>query len=257
MVHPWHDADWWDMYTPELDKDRTRYDRAIIAMAGLADRLHTAILSCQYTDINGIMDEFLRVQDEYADLGAADSESSMAMAKVVEESNPSLDEIAGKVRWWGIVDRIASALKTSSPSIDAYHGTVWNLLTGDWFEKLDPLEACRALEFSEDMYTARGRCLDARDFDKGEVEVVFRAKIELGRAERHGDEIWVLRPDAVSETQARAIVGDDQWTGWMDPADLWCYLLKLNGLLPQGDEIAIILLAAADRLGDGHANLHT
>jgi len=166
-------------------------------------------------------------EDEYADLGVA-----------IEE----------KARWWGIVDRIASALKTGTPSLVAYHGTVWNLLTGDWFETLNPLEVCKALEFSEDMDTAHGRCLDARDFDQGEVEVIFRAKIDLGRAERHGDEIWVLDPSAVSEQQARAIVGDDQWTDWMDSGDLWTHLLSINGLLP--GEAMVSALAAARRMID-------
>lgn len=245
MAQPWHNADWWDMFAP--GEDRTRYDRAAAIMAGLADRLNAAILSKQYTDINGIMDEFSRVQDEYADLGAADSEPSMAMARVVRESDPSLDEIAEKVRWWGIVGRIARALSgTGAPSITAYHGTVWNLLTGDWFETLDPLEVCRALEFNEDIDTARGRGLDARDFDQGEVEVIFRAKIDLARAERHGDEIWVLDPTAISDQQARAVIGDDRWTGWMDSADLWHHLLDINGLLP--GEAAAAALAAARRM---------
>lgn len=248
-AQPWHNADWWDMFKPEPGGDRTRYDRAAAAMAGLADRLHAAILSGRYTDINGIMDEFSRVQDEYSDLGAADTEPSMAIAEVVRLSDPSLDGIAEKVRWWGIVDRIARALKTGAPSLTAYHGTAWNLLTGDWFETLDPLEVCRALEFSADVDTARGRCLDARDFDPGEVEVVFRAKIDLARAERHGDEIWVLDPAAVSEQQARAIVGDDRWTDWMDPGDLWIHLLGANGLLPADTTMASALSEGYDRLG--------
>ena len=133
-------------------------------------------------------------------------------------------------------------------SMTAYHGTVWNLLTGDRFETLDPLAACRALEFSEDIETARGRCLDAMDFDQGEVEVIFRAKIDLDRVERHGDEIWVLDPSAVSEQQSRAVMGDDQWTEWMDPGDLWLHLLDINGLLPVLS-VSFALLAGYDRLG--------
>lgn len=143
--------------------------------------------------------------------------------------------------------RIARRLsKTGAPSITAYHGTVWNLLTGDWFRTLDPLDVCKALEFSEDMDTARGRCLDVRDFDPGEVEVIFRAKIDTGRAERHGDEIWVLDPVAISEQQARAVMAGDQWTDWMDSGDLWFHLLEANGLL--SDEAMVALLSGYDRL---------
>jgi len=107
------------MFTPEPGGDRTRYDRAAALMAGLADRMHVAILSKKYADINGIMDEFSRVQDEYSDLGAGDSEPSMAMAQVVIESDPSLEEIAQKVRWWGIASRIASAPKRIAKRIIA------------------------------------------------------------------------------------------------------------------------------------------
>ncbi len=253
MGQPWHNADWWDMFTPEPGVDRTRYDRAAAAMAGLADRLHAAILSKRYTDINGIMDEFSRVQDEYSDLGAADTEPSMAIAEVVRLADPSLDEIIWKVRWWTISERIARIasrlVKVGAPSLTAYHGTAWNLLTSDWFETLNPLEVCRALEFSEDIETARGRCLDSRDFNRGEVEVIFRAKIDLDKAERHGDEIWVLDPTAVSEQQARAVVGDDRWTDWMDSRNLWVHLLGANGLLPPPDAIPSALSAGYNRLG--------
>lgn len=137
------------------------------------------------------------------------------------------------------------------PSITAYHGTVWNLLTGDWFKTLDPLEVCRALEFNEDIETARGRCLDARDFDPGEVEIIFRAKIDLSKVERHGDEIWVLDPTAISEQQVRAIMADDQWTDWMDSGDLWLHLLNINGLLLEEAMASALLVLHSDILGWG------
>ena len=147
----------------------------------------------------------------------------------------------------GMQHNIARRLVKSELSITAYHGTVWNLLTADWFETLDPLEVCRALEFNEDVETARGRCLDTRDFDPGEVEIIFRAKIDLDKAERHGDEIWVLDPAAISEQQARAVMANDQWTDWMDSGDLRLHLLRINGLLPD-EALASALSVAIDMI---------
>lgn len=112
---------------------------------------------------------------------------------------------------------------------------------------LDPLDAHRALEFNADFDAAKRCCAVLRDFDLGEIEVVFQARIDLDNAHRCGDEIWVMDPDAITEQLARATVGYDEWTDWMNPPDLWADLLRRNGV-KETAVLVISLGAAADAI---------
>lgn len=130
-------------------------------------------------------------------------------------------------------------------TIAAYHGTIWNVARGLWFPEADPLVARHALEFRTDLDEARMRALDLRDYDSGEIEVVFRADVDLDRADRHGDEIWVMDPSALSAQMARAVLEDDRWTDWMPPAELWIYLLDTFKIEPDTPPLAMIIGLAA------------
>jgi len=79
--HPWHNHRYWELFSSY--QDDPKYKETINKLISIGDRLWVACRNEDLTTCRQLAHEFMKVQDEAGELGAADTEPRAAMAHIV------------------------------------------------------------------------------------------------------------------------------------------------------------------------------